>query len=226
MYGLSFEWGVVNMLASRFIVGFGSGTLGVNRTFAANIVAVEDRTAQFSWLGLTKFIGYAITPVVSAGLVFDWSSAAIRVDMHSGPGFFMAVVCFGLALVCFFFLSNAGGGKGSAAGRPAAELLCEDAPGAAPPTRASRLCERVRYLVSPWSWKPVFVVVFLFVAAAQECLSRGRGRRRNRGGTFEMLQAPLRALWPRVRPAPPHHFCFRQRRWSHYGLSGALAQQL
>ena len=53
------------VLVSRFVLGGASGTLPVNRSVVADVTSTSERTREMAKLSLAKFIGYAITPVIS-----------------------------------------------------------------------------------------------------------------------------------------------------------------
>jgi len=105
--------GVWVLYASRFVIGFGSGTLGVTRSVAANLATPEDRTMQFSYLGFSKFVGYALTPSIAIFLTANSRVGPVSLDRCTLPGWIMAALCLLLAVVTIVFMRGGGGGGGS-----------------------------------------------------------------------------------------------------------------
>ena len=121
MYALASEHGGLLLLyAARLVTGFGSGTLGVNRSIAANISPPADRTAQFSYLGFSKFVGYALTPGVAVLINVDFRLAKVHIDRCTLPAWIMAALAGVLAALVAAFLDGGGTpaaeAKSSAAG--------------------------------------------------------------------------------------------------------------
>jgi MFS family permease len=53
-------------LASRFVIGIGTGTLGVCRGYLASVSTLESRTRYLSYAGLFQFIGFSLSPVAGS----------------------------------------------------------------------------------------------------------------------------------------------------------------
>lgn len=70
------------LVASRFVVGCASGTLGTCRAVVADASAPETRTRAFAGLSLAKFVGYALTPGV-----------AVLITSDSAPGWVGVATC-------------------------------------------------------------------------------------------------------------------------------------
>jgi MFS family permease len=95
------------LVASRLVIGFGSSTLGVNRSFVTLTVPSNMRTAAFAWLSASKFVGYAITP--GLGIVMNnanWSLPnSLRIDTFTLPGLVMCAACFLLVPPVLLYMS-------------------------------------------------------------------------------------------------------------------------
>lgn len=79
------EGSVMLMIASRFIVGIGSGTLGVARAVVPLLTRPQSRTTWYAMLSAAKFVGYGLTPVlaISFGNPPPDAAAAIRDGPHA-----------------------------------------------------------------------------------------------------------------------------------------------
>lgn len=162
--------GVPAILAARLIIGYGSGTLGVNRAFAAAMVPTEDRTRQFSFLGTSKFVGYALTPFL--GQVIGGSGGGVPgVSAYASSGLLMAAAAAALAVATLALLpsapwsggSSGGGSPGCDAGgdwRAARDAAASRLAGCAALARSP---SRRRECCRAWS-TPVAVAGLIFVA--------------------------------------------------------------
>ena len=106
LYTTGYASGVAGLLASRLLTGFGSGVLGVCRAFVAATEPPATRTRQYAFLGISKFVGYALTP--GFALLFggvNFIALGSRFDAFTSPGYFMMVACLLLAACVARFMS-------------------------------------------------------------------------------------------------------------------------
>lgn len=54
------------LIFAQFILGMGSGTLGVTRAFVAEVTAKRNRTTYMAWITSVEFAGSNVTPFVGA----------------------------------------------------------------------------------------------------------------------------------------------------------------
>jgi MFS family permease len=136
----------VAIVASRAIIGFGSGILPTTRAVVAECTTVEVRMREYARLGFCKYVGYAITPGIGTVLTMDTAILGrFRLNQYTAPAWIhMALCVLGIALVRGNFdpdfrthakKAPAAKGPAGAAGAPA--TLC---------ARALRLC-------SPRYWR-------------------------------------------------------------------------
>jgi ceroid-lipofuscinosis MFS transporter 7 len=106
LYCFSAVLGVYALLVSRFITGFGAGTLSVARAYIAHVTLPKERTSYMSILGAVQFLGFAITPGVGSVLAFlpPFELLGLPVDKFTYPGWFLTVTNgIVLAILVFAF---------------------------------------------------------------------------------------------------------------------------
>lgn len=91
---------------SRLIIGIGSSSLGVNRSFITVTVPSNERTTAFSLLSGTKFIGYALTPGIAVFFDINVSMLGGTVDKFTLPAIILCLSCFILIPFTLFGMSN------------------------------------------------------------------------------------------------------------------------
>ena len=70
--------GLALLVVSRLLVGFGTGTLTLARTFVGDHVPVARKSRFMAWLGIEQFVGFAFTPSFGA-LSFDDHIGAMHI---------------------------------------------------------------------------------------------------------------------------------------------------
>jgi MFS family permease len=105
-YSMAAYSNVYVLLATRFVIGFGSGVLATCRAFVGAIVPPEQKTRQFSYLGTAKFFGYAITPALALAFPSELRVKSWTICSHALPGYIMCVTCLATAAACWFMMSN------------------------------------------------------------------------------------------------------------------------
>jgi len=108
MYSFGTIGGKYVLLTSRFISGFGAGTLSVVRAYVAHVTSHDERTSYMSILGAVQFLGFAITPGV--GSLFSYlptfSIIGIPFDKYTYPGWFLAIMNFLILVVLILEFKN------------------------------------------------------------------------------------------------------------------------
>eukprot|EP00026_Physarum_polycephalum_P004458 Phypoly_transcript_04478.p1 GENE.Phypoly_transcript_04478~~Phypoly_transcript_04478.p1 ORF type:complete len:623 (+),score=60.64 Phypoly_transcript_04478:158-2026(+) len=107
-YGLAFFWGPYVLLVSRFITGFGAGTLSVIRAYVAHVTTTKERTSYMSILGAVQFFGFAIMPGAGSLLSFipRFYIAGASFDKFTMPGYVLAVLSLALLALIIFEFKN------------------------------------------------------------------------------------------------------------------------
>jgi MFS family permease len=85
--------GVALFLLARLVLGFGSGTLGSCRAIVGEVTTANVRTREFAWLGFAKYVGYALTPILSIGLVGEWRVGGLTIDTFTAPAWLGLLFC-------------------------------------------------------------------------------------------------------------------------------------
>ena len=85
--------GVALFLLARLVLGFGSGTLGTCRAIVGEVTTANVRTREFAWLGFAKYVGYALTPILSIGLVGEWRVGGLTVNTFTAPAWLGVLLC-------------------------------------------------------------------------------------------------------------------------------------
>jgi len=93
------------ILASRTLVGLGSGTLGLARGYVVMSTTKEDRTHWISLLTAAQFAGYSVTPGLGALMSFfdiQIIGDDVEFDSFTLPGYFMAFLSMINAALIFW----------------------------------------------------------------------------------------------------------------------------
>eukprot|EP01113_Clastostelium_recurvatum_P050569 TRINITY_DN9606_c0_g1_i2.p1 TRINITY_DN9606_c0_g1~~TRINITY_DN9606_c0_g1_i2.p1 ORF type:complete len:608 (-),score=135.52 TRINITY_DN9606_c0_g1_i2:1-1824(-) len=88
------------LIISRFITGFGTGTLSVGRGYIAKVTTPAERTRFLSYSGAAQFLGFSITPGLSGWFDRYSSTQSSWWNEFTLPGTSMAV----LNLILFVFI--------------------------------------------------------------------------------------------------------------------------
>lgn len=93
IYGCGEFWGPYVVLASRFITGFGAGTLSVIRAYVAHVTTAKERTKYMSILGAVQFFGFAIMPGIGSVLTYipSFNLWGFSFDKYTAPGYLLAI---------------------------------------------------------------------------------------------------------------------------------------
>jgi MFS family permease len=93
------------IVASRAIIGFGSGILPTARAVVVECSPIESRMRENARLGLFKYVGYAITPGLGAVLNFNITiSGNFHINEFTAPAWIGLMMCIlGIILVRFNF---------------------------------------------------------------------------------------------------------------------------
>lgn len=168
LYGFGGTWGLWAIMLSRFLIGFGSGTLGVCRSVAANLVDKTERGKQFAFLGMSKFIGYAITPAVAIALVCNTTILGVPFTTQTAPGFIMAAICVVLAIVTVVGMRDVGPPPAATVAPTTTVLATAAVAGpavaaAAKPSRLEVFQAKLRLALRPHLWSVFLAGSVLFV---------------------------------------------------------------
>ena len=99
------------LVASRFVLGLGSGVLSATRAVISLLTRPDERTRFFSILSLAKFVGYSVTPLLSA---LPWPSAtfgALHVDEHTTPGIILFIANLVLIPLIWLYMDDSVGAE-------------------------------------------------------------------------------------------------------------------
>ena len=136
IYTTGYSSGVPGLLLSRFVIGFASGVLGACRAFVAATEPPALRTRQYAILGMSKFVGYALTPGVALAFVAtDFIAGGSVFNGNTLPGYVMLAACVSLAGAVFLFMSPVS----TEAVPPASTVTATVAPGLVATPRAALL---------------------------------------------------------------------------------------
>jgi MFS family permease len=106
MYATATYSNIYVLLMSRFIIGFGSGVLATSRAYVGAVFPSSERMRQYSFLGASKFIGYAITPAIALGLHVNSRPGGLIQTTHTIPGYIMCACCISIAAGCHWGMSD------------------------------------------------------------------------------------------------------------------------
>lgn len=87
---------LVLLLASRFVQGFGAGTVGVLQAYVADAIHEEERAKSLGWLSAATSFGVVIGPAFGSFL-----TSAIG---HAAPGLAAAVLCIAISIFAWRYL--------------------------------------------------------------------------------------------------------------------------
>jgi hypothetical protein len=96
LYALVPFFGAISLnvlVASRFVIGASTATLGVCRGHLATVSTVQDRTKLISWAGLLQFVGFSLTPGLGGFMIQYSTPGVVMVAMN--------VATFALLLIAF-----------------------------------------------------------------------------------------------------------------------------
>jgi multidrug resistance protein len=84
------------LLASRFVQGFGAGTVGVLQAYVADAMHEEERAKSLGWLSAATSFGVVIGPAFGSFL-----TSAVG---HAAPGLAAAVLCIAISIFAWRYL--------------------------------------------------------------------------------------------------------------------------
>lgn len=92
-----FTYGMMLLLISRFVVGFGAGNRAVCRANVADLTSQSSRMRYMTILQATVYFGYAVTPGVASVLPYQrnvefTSTAFFRLNIYTLPGIVLCVL--------------------------------------------------------------------------------------------------------------------------------------
>eukprot|EP00474_Spongospora_subterranea_P004775 CRZ05233.1 hypothetical protein [Spongospora subterranea] len=102
------SYAVACVLISRFIIGFGSGTLSVSRSFMISISTSEERTKYVSWNTLVQYIGFSMSPIfpVVINWIFPSDASKWQQDLVYNPSFFIIGANMVMLMLLFSSMSK------------------------------------------------------------------------------------------------------------------------
>ncbi|KAN0011999.1 hypothetical protein ACTFIU_000218 [Dictyostelium citrinum] len=101
--------GRVVLVISRFLLGFGAGTLSAVRAYIAEISTPKERTTYIARASAVQFFGFAITPIIGSTLQFlppFFIIPPVSVNTLTSPGWFLTIFNSVLLLILIFKFSN------------------------------------------------------------------------------------------------------------------------
>jgi len=126
------------MFTSRFLVGFGSGSVAVCRAFCSEVTPIQNKVSMMAAISGAQGIGFVIGPAVGSALSFmDFHYWKFQVDAYTSPGILSAFFCLGNLILVLIMLRNT-----AKRGKKGGVTIKTDEPLA-----------------------PVFIILFLFFAA-------------------------------------------------------------
>ncbi|EGC33993.1 hypothetical protein DICPUDRAFT_153860 [Dictyostelium purpureum] len=96
------------LVSSRFLLGFGAGTLSVVRAYLADITMPNERTTYIALSSALQFLGFAVSPIIGSLLTYlpVFYVGPIKIDQVTSPGWFLFFQNLILLLVIILFFSN------------------------------------------------------------------------------------------------------------------------
>uniref|UniRef100_A0A7I4YF93 MFS domain-containing protein n=1 Tax=Haemonchus contortus TaxID=6289 RepID=A0A7I4YF93_HAECO len=95
------------MMAARFFIGIGAGTVGVMRAYASTASSLKDRARAITFIQASYVIGMTIgpgIPVAFAPLKFPgYVFGPLHLDMYTAPAWFATFICI-LSLILLLLL--------------------------------------------------------------------------------------------------------------------------
>ncbi|KAM9988819.1 hypothetical protein ACTFIY_004842 [Dictyostelium cf. discoideum] len=101
--------GQSSLVISRFVLGFGAGTLSTARSFLADITIPSERTTWIALSSALQFLGFAVSPIIGSLLTYipPFSIASvIQINSMTLPGWFLTFQNFILLLMIIFYFQN------------------------------------------------------------------------------------------------------------------------
>eukprot|EP01135_Chromosphaera_perkinsii_P009642 Nk52_evm92s1810 gene=Nk52_evmTU92s1810 len=89
------------LIASRFLVGIGGGTLSVCRSHISKITTTEERATYVALIGAAQFAGFGITPFLS--MWFTVLPEKSFLNMETAPALMHCVMNF-VVMICILFI--------------------------------------------------------------------------------------------------------------------------
>ncbi|KHJ97818.1 hypothetical protein OESDEN_02197 [Oesophagostomum dentatum] len=95
------------MMAARFFIGLGAGTVGVMRAYASTASSLKDRARAITFIQASYVIGMTIgpgVPVAFAPIGFPgWALGPLHLNMYTAPAWFACLICI-ISLVLLLIL--------------------------------------------------------------------------------------------------------------------------
>ncbi|KAK5581578.1 hypothetical protein RB653_001615 [Dictyostelium firmibasis] len=100
--------GQSSLVISRFILGFGAGTLSTARSFLADITIPSERTTWIALSSALQFLGFAVSPIIGSLLSYipPFFIGEIKIDPITSPGWFLTIQNFILFLIIIVYFQN------------------------------------------------------------------------------------------------------------------------
>lgn len=149
------------ILASRFISGFGSGTLSATRAFVVKISRPEERTDYIGWNTLMQFVGMSLSPILPM-LIRKMAPAGSpnwRLDDVYIPGLVIIVLNTVMILLLVFVMPRVDKYHPSGDQHVETTTTTMTTPDESRWERARRL---LGHVASPWAWSRLDVAFALF----------------------------------------------------------------
>lgn len=85
------------LIAAQIVVGVGSGTLGVTRSFVAQRTEGNERSAMIARLTAVQYSGFTVTPLIGSFLAwyfgdYDAQFGPFHLNAYTSPAFFMVLL--------------------------------------------------------------------------------------------------------------------------------------
>ena len=102
-----YDKNMIILCCSRFIIGIGSSSLGINRSFITVMVPSSKRTSAFSLLSGSKFVGYALTPGLAVFFDVKYDLLpGVLIDKFTIPAILLFLLNITLIPLSIFGMSN------------------------------------------------------------------------------------------------------------------------
>lgn len=109
------------LFLAQLIIGFGCGTLGVTRSYIANVTMRANRTVHLAYLTSVQFAAFSVTPILGSVLASIGERnrfsivGIVNVNEFTLPAIFFAIS----SLLCLIFVWRFIGEEGAVIGEPA-----------------------------------------------------------------------------------------------------------
>ena len=99
------------LFVSQFVIGIGTGTLGVTRSYVAENSTKQNRTEQMALLTAMQYAGFTVTPLLGSllayiGSIYDLEIGFIIISEYSIAAYVLAFFALILALSLVYIFSE------------------------------------------------------------------------------------------------------------------------